>query len=299
LHPHQLPSPQRATRPGSQPRFDYTTVGHVTIDAMADGSRRVGGTAFYSALQAARLGLRTLIVTSGRRDEIEALLAPYSGELEVAILPAPHTTTLHTTGSGATRTQRVLTWAGAIDDQLELSSAILHLAPVARESPARWQGNCSFVGLTPQGLSRRWDGPGAPISLAPPASAAESVADLCNAVVISEHERASCAALLERAGAAGAVLAITDGAAPITLALPGDDALTVAVPEIDAAVDDLGAGDVFAAAFFVALADRRSPTDAAAFATAAAAVRMEGAGADAIGDRDAIEARLRSVAGTS
>jgi sugar/nucleoside kinase (ribokinase family) len=299
LHPHQLPSPQRATRPGSQPRFDYTTIGHVTIDAMADGSRRVGGTAFYSALQAARLGLRTLIVTSGRVDEIESLLAPYMGELDVEILPAPHTTTLHTTGIGTTRTQRMLAWAGAIGEQLELSSTILHLAPVARESPARWQGSCRFVGLTPQGLSRRWDGPDAPISLAPPASAAESVADLCNAVVISEHERASCAALLERAGAAGAVLAITDGAAPITLALPGDDALTVAVPEIDAAVDDLGAGDVFAAAFFVALADRRSPTDAAAFATAAAAVRMEGAGANAIGDRDAIEARLRSVAGTS
>jgi sugar/nucleoside kinase (ribokinase family) len=296
LHPHQLPSPQRATRPGSQPRFDYTTVGHVTIDAMADGSRRVGGTAFYSALQAARLGLRTLIVTSGRRDEIEALLAPYMGELEVEILPAPHTTALHTTGTGATRTQRMLAWAGAIDNQLELSSAILHLAPVARESPARWQGSCRFVGLTPQGLARRWDGPDAPISLAPPTTQQESVADLCDAVVISEHERASCAALLTRARAAGALVAITDGAAPMTLELADGGALTLAVPEVGTAVDDLGAGDVFAAAFFVALAtDGRSPTDAAAFATAAAAVRMEGAGANAIGDRRAIEARLAAV----
>ena len=36
----------------------YVTVGHVTIDVLPDGERRPGGTAFYSALQAARLGLR-------------------------------------------------------------------------------------------------------------------------------------------------------------------------------------------------------------------------------------------------
>ena len=35
----------------------YVAVGHVTIDVLADGRRRPGGTALYSALQAARLGL--------------------------------------------------------------------------------------------------------------------------------------------------------------------------------------------------------------------------------------------------
>ena len=47
-------------------RFDYATVGHVTVDVLPDGSRRAGGAAFYSALQAARLGLRTLVITRGR-----------------------------------------------------------------------------------------------------------------------------------------------------------------------------------------------------------------------------------------
>ena len=47
------------------PRFDYTTVGHVTADVLADGARRAGGSAFYSALQAARLGRRALIITQG------------------------------------------------------------------------------------------------------------------------------------------------------------------------------------------------------------------------------------------
>src|SRR2546429_8874944 len=68
-------------RPGAlvtaRARFDYTTVGHVTIDVLADGSRRPGGTAFYSALQASRLGLRALILTRGAVPEIERLLEPY------------------------------------------------------------------------------------------------------------------------------------------------------------------------------------------------------------------------------
>ena len=60
--------------------------------------------------------------------------------------------------------------------------------------------------------------------------------------------------------------------------------------------EDLGAGDVFAAAFFAELADGHSVQRAAAFANAAAAIRLGGIGAAAIGDRAAIEARCRSVA---
>jgi len=123
--------------------FDYTTVGHVTIDVLDDGSRQAGGTAFYSALQAARLGLRTLILTRGRAEEIEALIEPFRGELELRILPASHTTTLQTTGSGSHRSQRVLAWAGPIAEELELDTSILHLAPVARESPGRWRAPAS------------------------------------------------------------------------------------------------------------------------------------------------------------
>ena len=68
------------------------------------------------------------------------------------------------------------------------------------------------------------------------------------------------------------------------------------VPKIDDFCDDVGAGDVFAAAFFVALREGHPTRAAAAFANAAAAVRIAGAGADAIGDRTAIEARLGGIA---
>ncbi len=72
-------------------RYDYVTVGHVTCDAVEHPTGRTisqpGGTAFYSALQAARLGMRTLIVTQGVPGEIEALLAPYRDELELHVIP--------------------------------------------------------------------------------------------------------------------------------------------------------------------------------------------------------------------
>jgi len=93
------------------------------------------------------------------------------------------------------------------------------------------------------------------------------------------------------------VIAITAGGAPNTILPPGGGALELQVPAIEDPCDDLGAGDVFAAAFFVSLADGLSAQRAAVFANAAAAVRMQGAGAEAIGGRAAIEAQLHAGAG--
>jgi sugar/nucleoside kinase (ribokinase family) len=276
--------------------FDYTTVGHVTADVMADGSRRPGGSAFYSALQAARLGRRTLVITQGVPREIEQLLEPYRGELELQIIPAAQTTTLETVGAGAGRRQRVLAWAGPIDPGLALRSSILHLAPVARETPSGRMGSADFVGLTPQGLVRRWDGDAKEVRLTAPGAAVGLLPDRCDAIVMSESERASCAHLIAQAARAGAIVAVTAGAAAISLLLPAGNVVEVEVPMVEDPSDDTGAGDVFAAAFFVALAEGRSPDSAATFANAAAAVRMGGPGADAIGDIAAIEARLRAVA---
>jgi sugar/nucleoside kinase (ribokinase family) len=281
---------------------------------MADGSSRPGGSAFYSALQAARLGQRALIVTRGVAADIERLLEPYRAEIELEILPAERTTTLQSTGEGATGTQRVLAWAGAIPENVSVDCSILHLAPVARETPARWRGHADFIGLTPQGLIRAWSGPGGEVRPTPldPSLMPEH----CQAIVFNESERESCAWLIDAGaasdstrgrsrptgenrrmgGARGAVVAITDAAAATALRLPEGSMARVDVPSIEEFVDDVGAGDVFAAAFFVALRDGAAPQAAATFANAAAAVRIAGLGANAIGDRAAIEARLRAVA---
>jgi sugar/nucleoside kinase (ribokinase family) len=281
------------------PRFDYVTVGHVTVDVLEDlrsrdprdpddeGLRQPGGGAFYSALQAARLGLRTLILTRGVPREIEELLEPYRTELRVRIEPAESTTTLLTHGRGGTRRQRLLAWAGPLAAPRELDTAILHLAPVARETPRTWTGAVDFVGLTPQGLVRAWNARG---EIARAALDAALLPARCDAAVLSANELASCDALLPEAR--GPVVAVTSGARPTTVHVPGGVPLRVAPSRIAGPRDDLGAGDVFAAAFFVALHEGLTPAAAAAYANAAAAVRIADAGPGAIGDRRAVQARL-------
>jgi sugar/nucleoside kinase (ribokinase family) len=280
-----------ADRVKAELHFDYTTVGHVTIDVLEDGSTQPGGAAFYSALQAARLGLRAQIVTRGNEREIEELLEPYRDELELRIQPARQTTTLQTSGHGESRSQRVLAWAGPIAEDLDLDTSILHLAPVARETPTRWRGTVGFLGLTPQGLAREWSGARKRISGCMPSRSAVLVAERCDALVLSEHERGFCQRLIERACDAGAIVAITAGERPNTILLPDGRTLELAVAPVHAPVADLGAGDVFAAAFFIALADGRSAVEAAGRGNAAAARRMGGQGANAVGGIREIEAR--------
>jgi sugar/nucleoside kinase (ribokinase family) len=268
-------------------RFDYVTVGHVTVDVLGD-RRQPGGGAFYSALQAARLGLRTLIVTRGVPHELQELLEPYRSELDVEIEPAEHTTTLETWGEGNSRRQRLLGWAGAFDDAIALDAAILHLAPIARETPRAWRGRAELVGLTPQGLVRAWDARG---DISRVALDAEQLPWRIDAAVLSAGERESCGELIA-AAPPGRVLAVTAGALATTILQTGHAPLEVPPRASATPRDDLGAGDVFAAAFFVALHEGLAPATAAAYGNAAAAVRIGGFGADAIGGRHAIEARL-------
>jgi hypothetical protein len=302
-------------------RYDYVTVGHVTRDVIEDRARgmvaRAGGGAFYSALQAARLGLRTLIVTQGVPLEIAELIEPFNDELDLRIIPAKHTTTLSTRGSGARRSQRLLAWAGPMIEPLTLDTEILHLAPVARETPTTWRGRTSFVGLTPQGLVRHWE-PGedvpllqldtgsllgdvplagrddaaltgdiSPVDLDP-----QTLPERFSAAVISEEERESCRALFAAARRGGAYVAVTAGSRPATVHLLSPAAGSVVQTEAPCPVqarDDLGAGDVFAAAFFVALSEGHGPLEAATQGNAAAALRIAGVGPGAIGERSQIE----------
>ena len=200
--------------------FDYVTVGHVTVDVLsADSARRPGGGAFYSALQATRLGLRTLIVTQGVASEIEALLEPYRAELELRIIPAAPPRRSRHHGRAPRVPSGCSPGPARSRETVEVDTQILHFAPVARETTrAAWRGHADFVGLTPQGLARTWDGEetDGEIVSAPLPGGRQSldglIPDGCKAVVVSEQERAACAPLLSAAAAGGAVVAITAGA---------------------------------------------------------------------------------------
>jgi len=275
--------------------FDYAVLGHVTVDILPDGRRRVGGTALYSAIQAARLGLRTVVATRGVAEEVEALLRPFEDELELRVDPAASTTSFETVGVGPSRRQRLGGWAGEITPGLAPEAGILHMAPVACEIAAGPWPRAEFVGLTPQGLVRRWEGPGSPVELGPATPEQEALGERCDAIVLSAEERDSCRGLVARGLHGGAVVAVTAGAEGGTLLLPDGTETAIGGPRVPEPADDLGAGDVFAAAMFVELWGGAPAERAAAFAAAAAAVRLEGRGPQAIGDRAAIEQRLRAA----
>ena len=83
-------------------------------------------------------------------------------------------------------------------------------------------------------------------------------------------------------------IAVTAGSAPTEILLPSGIVQRVPVAPRTEPRDDLGAGDVFAAAFFIALREGLPPEEAAAYGHAAAAVRLAGVGAPAVGDGPAI-----------
>jgi sugar/nucleoside kinase (ribokinase family) len=271
-----------------QPRR-YVAVGHVTVDVLPGGERRPGGGALYSALQASRLGMQATVVTRGQPAEIERLLKPYAGELELIVQPAASTTTLQTSGTGAARRQRVLAWAGLVEVAELPAGEILHLAPVAAELAGTARGEWPFVGLTPQGFARRWERPGGEIEGCAAEPSLALIAGRLDAVVLSESERAHCAALLERSLATGATVAVTAGADATEL-IDDRGSRRLPVRPLAAPVDDLGAGDVYAAVFFAGLASGEGPDAAARSAHAAAALRMQGAGPAAIADAGRIAA---------
>lgn len=282
--------------------FDYIVVGHLTVDAIIDSSGRqrcqAGGGALYSGLQAARLGLRTLVLTSGQEHELRPLIAPFAGEMTIRIVPASQSTTFETRGAGPARRQRLRALAdpirakdfasgpdGLAAGMLPARVSILHLAPVAGETPSSWPCDAALVGLTAQGLVRRFDRNGE-ISACPLDLGA--MPQRIDAAVIAESERGSASGVFERVP----IVAVTDGEGPTTVHLADRSTLRVAPRPMRGAHDDLGAGDVFAAAFFIALRDGLTPRQAAMRGNAAAAVRIGGQGPDAIGDRTAIERQL-------
>jgi sugar/nucleoside kinase (ribokinase family) len=239
--------------------------------------------------------MRASIVTQGVRGEIERLLAPYRDELDVCVIEAPATTTLVTRGQGSDRRQWVDRWAGPIErlpaaaTELLKGAAIVHLAPVARETRSHdlpMQG--AFLGLTPQGLVRTWgeDGRIAAAPLDP-----RALPPRLDAVVLSEAERASCAPLFASDRPPG-LIAVTAGAGPTELRLPDGQTAAVSPLHVECPREDLGAGDVFAAAFFVELW-RGSPAPLAArYAAAAAALRVRGLGPGAVAGSEEIARAL-------
>jgi len=258
---------------------DYLVIGHVAHDLTPEGPR-LGGTVAYSALTARALGLRVGIVTAAGP---ETSLAPLS-DIPVVSIKSPNSTTFENIYTEHGRIQFLRAQAERIDlDRVPEAwrrASIIHLGPIASEVDALLPASFSpaLLGLTPQGWMRQWDAEGRVSRTA--WKNAEPVLARANVVVISREDVGGNDELLEHLAQQTRVLVVTEGAAGAVLFWHGDRRRFRA-PRV-AEVDATGAGDVFAAAFFVRLFNTRDPWEATRFATLVASRSITRIGLDGI-----------------
>jgi len=280
---------------------DYIAVGHITIDLTPDGSPVLGGTALYSALTAARFGLRAAVLTCGdfskHGEAITEALNRFAGEVEIVLQNAPQPTIFTNTSVAGRRVQSIHSWAGRIDlsgvPPQWRSAGILHLAPVAQEIDPRQVGRLTpaFLGVTPQGWMRRWptEQHGS-VSLSQLRLPSELLGRI-DAMVVSSTEQALARDTIEAVSSRG-VVAITRGPQGAEIV---DRGRSIDVPSIPVhAVDDAGAGDVFAATLFIMRADREATITSARAAAVAAGLRVQRPGPDAVPTREDVEDYLEA-----
>ena len=271
---------------------DYLVVGHVAADITPAGVQ-LGGTVSYSALTARALGLRVGIVTSsGAGAPLQAL-----DGIPIVNVPAEHSATFENIKTSNGRRQIVHHQATSIllehIPQGWRSAPIIHLAPIACELDSSLAGKLSgsLLGVTPQGWMRAWDENGQVAATAWKNS--EQVLRHAGAVVMSVEDINRDLELVEEMAHQTRILCLTEGEAGAVLHWNGDRRRFR--PTVVEEVDGTGAGDIFAAAFFVRLYHTRDPWEAARFATQLAAYSVTRVGLNGIPTQAEIESCLMEV----
>ncbi|MBN1667621.1 MAG: hypothetical protein JW862_11050 [Anaerolineales bacterium] len=248
--------------------IDYLVIGHLACDLTPSG-QRLGGTAAYAGLTAQALGLRVGIVSAwGQDTALTSLDGIALRGLEVA-----QCTRFENIHTGQGRVQYVRQVAENLDYYLVPESwrtaPLVHLAPIAQEVEPGLVRRFpqAFLGLTPQGWLREWDLQGQ----VRPAEWPEASFILANAgaTVLSIEDLAYDEDRIAELSTASQVLVITEGALGARVYWHGD-VRRIRAPEVEE-VDATGAGDIFAAAFFVRLQQTRDPWEATRFANQIAA----------------------------
>jgi len=269
---------------------DLVVAGHVTLDVTSGGTRP-GGAAYYAALAAHRLGLRVGLLTSFG-DDFPAAAIP--SDILVAKVDSPGSTTFTLTGTGSSRTLTLGARAADLEvDDLPpdwTGAPLALLCPVINEvDPALAESlGAASMGVLPQGWMRRREQGGRIV--AQPWEEAEAVLAWAQLMVASEEDvtgfREDAVEWLQRVPLG----ALTAGARGATLFVNGEPYHVS--PDVATAVDDTGAGDVFATTLLIEYHRSGDPWEAAAAAAVASAAVVEGKGASNLLDRAALTTRL-------
>ncbi|MBK9034183.1 MAG: sugar kinase [Myxococcales bacterium] len=250
--------------------------GHVTHDRY--GAEIVpGGCAFYGARTQAALGADVHLVT--------AVGADFACEDAFAGLTATvargGVTTLFTNlyPEGALRVQRIEATAPAVAPPPRLpDGALVHLAPVLQELDlAAWLDACAGhqVAIAIQGWIKD-RGPGEAVVQTPWDVDGALLARVAFAAC-GEEDLVEQGDLLDRLCRHVPIVAFTHGARGCDVIVRGTTTRVGIYPHATE-VDPTGAGDTFAAGFFLGLAEGRDPVAAAKLGAAAASIVVEGRG---------------------
>ena len=273
---------------------EFVAVGHVTFDVQRRAGCEIdrpepGGAAAYAAGTAVAMGLTAGIVTSSSPGYPFDTLLPST---EVVNVPAAATTTFEYSLHDGVRTQWLRSRAANLartdlPDSWSGTQIVL-LGPVANELPrnaADWFSDDAFICAVPQGWQRSRDVSGkVVVSPAVPPGLSRSI----DAAVISEADVP--AEHVEAWTETFSIVAVTRGRRGARVYVNGRarDIPPVTANEVDAT----GAGDVWAAAFAIRLAETGDVTSAANFASAAAAMSIEHRGMLGIPTRNAVAASM-------
>jgi sugar/nucleoside kinase (ribokinase family) len=269
-------------------RPDYFVIGTVTRD-IVPGGYRPGGTVTYSAVTVQSLGLQAGIVTRANPDMDFSLLT--SRGILVAAAPSRETTTFENIYDGGRRTQYIR----AVCDPIQPADVpeswhtapVVHLGPLAQEMDediVHLFPN-ALIGVTPQGWMRQWDADG---KVSPTVwKGAKKLLPCSDVLVISEEDIGGDTHLVDKYARLARIVIVTNGWKGSTVYAEGERR-QVPPRRATVEVDPTGAGDVFAAAYMVALHEHDNPFKAARFANVVASFSVEAYGIDGIPARQQV-----------
>lgn len=272
--------------------IDYLVVGHVTQDLTEHGPR-IGGTVTYSGLTAKNIGKKVGIITSIARSTNNSLLEG----IQIYSKTSEFSSTFENIHTPNGRIQYIYHTAEQISlsdiPGLWLNSPIIHIGPIFNEidmSILEFLPDDHFF-MTPQGFLRQADKNG---RIHPKAwEMSHEITRKATAIVISNEDIQYDEELIDELASQSKVLVVTENQGGARVYWHGD-LRHFSSPEVPF-VEDTGAGDIFAAAFFCRYADIHDPWEAAKFAIKLSAASVSRKYLESIPSKLEIEAALIDI----
>ncbi len=274
---------------------DIVIVGHVCQDLQPDGSLSLGGSVSYAATTALRMGYRVGVVTSAGPDLDVAHAFPGA---QVVCHPSAATTLFENIYLDGGRRQILHRRATAITcAQIPAAwraPSMVYLGSIDQEiAPDLFYcfEEAALLAVMPQGFFRCWNEQGLVsfVEWRPP----EAVLRRIQVLIISELDVPNPDELARDWGRFTRIIVVTRAERGATVYQAGQVCHYPARPAHQ--VDPTGAGDVFAAAFLIRLAETGDPCQAARFANAVASFSVEGPGVTGIPLRRQVDAYLNTA----